>query len=45
MKRSCRELSIGMVIYTGIFKNNQITLFPVLPINLKRGLLFNVLVT
>ena len=28
MERSRRELSIDMVIHRGIFKNNQITLFP-----------------
>jgi len=31
MKRSRGELSIDMVIHMGIFKNNQITLFPCLP--------------
>ena len=29
--RSRRELSIGMVIDSYLFKNNKITLFPVLP--------------
>jgi len=28
MKRSRRELSIDVVIHQGIFKNNEITLFP-----------------
>jgi len=28
MKISCRELSIGIVIHRGIFKNNQSTLIP-----------------
>jgi len=31
MERSRRELAIDMVIYRGIFKNNQITSSPVLP--------------
>ena len=28
MKWSHRELSIDMIIHTGIFKDNQITLYP-----------------
>ena len=34
MKWSRRELSIDMVIHLGIFKNSQITLFPVSPIHM-----------
>jgi len=40
MKRSRWELSIDMVIYRGIFKNNQVRSFPVLPSYLKQGLDF-----
>jgi len=28
MKRSRRELKVGMVIHSDIFQNNKITLFP-----------------
>jgi len=40
MKRSHRELSIDIVIHRGIFKHNQITLFPRFTIILKPGVSF-----
>jgi len=44
MKRSRRELSIDMIIHRGIFKDNQITLFPLCYLHsyLKQGLVFTV---
>ena len=41
MKRSRRELSIDMAIYMGIFKNNQITLFPCFSFTPKTGASFH----
>jgi len=38
MKRSCRELSIDMVINKDIFKNKQITLFPSFNLSKQMGL-------
>jgi len=41
MKRSRWELSINVVFHEGIFKNNQITLFPSLTFMSKTGVSFN----
>jgi len=41
MKSSRRELSIDMVIQSGIFINNQITLFPCFTFISKTGVSFN----
>jgi len=40
MKRSRRQLSTDMVIHSGIFKNNQITLLPCFTFILKTGVSF-----
>jgi len=40
MKTSRRDISIDMVIHRGIFKNNQITLFPCFTFVPKTGVSF-----
>jgi len=41
MKRSRQELTIDMVVRTGNFKNNKITLFPRFTFIPKSGVSFN----